>query len=1320
MVMEMGEESFQQRVIETVKRCQQRQDGPLIWAMEIGNCLNSGKVEPSPELGEVLVSYLCFQNNHPSLWKFFDYALSSRLLSPLHLLSLLTAKLVPHRRSQPQAFRLYLELLNRHALSFHDVTSDSCKHKIIESVSVSLELSQTYNVGVVELGHVFVLFFFTVIVRLIDSLFEDWGFPNPSAGVESVEHHSIMEIDSVGNEQHLVQMRMKNSLIALQVLNKLAESGKAVVLLRLVHFNMPEKFNGLLQRLQFLEANKLASSKLKSANQLLATLCSNVQKVLGYDNRLNKHRLIGMLVDTKSLRPTSCCNSESGLSACWLPFDIYMENAMDGRQLPVRSAIVILSETINTLRVLNRASWQETFLALWLSALRLVQRERDPPEGPVPHLEARLCMLLSIVPLAIADVLAEESKLQFSKVKGVATPGCTETGFGRGLGGQCLASIKEELISSLQVLENFTGLLCPPASAVGEANNAAAKAARFISISQITTDGLVSNSPGDPFLNSGGNMRHLIVEACIARNLIDTSAYFWHGYVPASVIALSELSPVQKSPWSMFMEGAPLNGSLTALLFSTPASSLAEIEKLYHIALNGLVEERSAAAKILCGASLTRGWNIQEEVVCFLVKILSPPVPPGYTGPRSHLIDHMSMLSAILFEVSTIDTIHILSMHGVIPEVAAAVMPLCEVFGSLVPTSSNKSNSGDGPSFYMVFSSAFLFLLRLWKFYRPPLEQSITDGAMGVELNLEYLLLLRNYRIASHYSASQNEINSNLDQQVSDKPIYLDHFPKLRAWYCQNKSCIASAPSGLSTSNPVHQVANKILSMIYSKMTKSGASSGNSSTPSTASVSESPASTGEDVYQRPILPAWELLEAIPFVLEAVLTACAYGRLSSRDLTTGLRDLVDFLPASLAAIISYFSAEVTRGVWKPVPMNGIDWPSPAANLPSIESELKAILAAAGVNVPLCSCEKLPIVLPLPLAAFVSLTITFKLNKSLEYLHGVVGPALENCASGCPWPIIPIIGSLWAQKARGWHEFIVVSCSRTVFIRNKEAVVQLLRSCFTSFLGSLHVSPLLTNQSSVDNLLGCIVSAHTVCPAMSIAPGFLYLRSCRTIHDVEHISDVIVGLVAEYAREAAGRWASSDSHRLKSSRASLSLASSKAREVGTLGASLLFHTGGLHMVQELYRETIPTWLLSSREEKAGKASAVARIMEGYAMAYMLVLSGSLMWGVGATTKESCTFSRRALIISKHLEFLGRVLDGNISLGCHPATWKAYVSCLVGLIVSCAPAWVEAVQVETLKKLANGLKGWHECELALSLLERGGIESIGCVIEMLDVIN
>lgn len=39
--------------------------------------------------------------------------------------------------------------------------------------------------------------------------------------------------------------------------------------------------------------------------------------------------------------------------------------------------------------------------------------------------------------------------------------------------------------------------------------------------------------------------------------------------------------------------------------------SLAEIEKIYEIAVSGSDDEKIYAATVLCGASLTRGWNIQ-------------------------------------------------------------------------------------------------------------------------------------------------------------------------------------------------------------------------------------------------------------------------------------------------------------------------------------------------------------------------------------------------------------------------------------------------------------------------------------------------------------------------------------------------------------------------------------------------------------------------------------------------------------------------------------------------------------------------------------
>lgn len=353
------------------------------------------------------------------------------------------------------------------------------------------------------------------------------------------------------------------------------------------------------------------------------------------------------------------------------------------------------------------------------------------------------------------------------------------------------------------------------------------------------------------------------------------------------------------------------------------------------------------------------------------------------------------------------------------------------------------------------------------------------------------------------------------------------------------------------------------------------------------------------------------------------------------------------------------------------------------------------------------------LPLPMAALVSLSITFKLDKSLEYIHAITGAALENCASGCPWPSMPIIGSLWAQKVRRWHNFIVVSCSRSVFRHNNESVSQLLRSCFTSFLGTLCVSTSkLTAECSVNGLLGSSITAPGDFPY--VAPGFLYLRSCRNIHNVQYLNDVIVGLVTEFSNELAGRKASAGSSHLKSNEASLSLAAQSAKDMATLGASLLCATGGIQLVQELYKETIPTWLLSSRD-----VNVVSYILEGYAMAYLLILSGSIMWGIG-TNLPSSKFSRRNRIIGIHLDFLAEVMERKISLSCNPITWKTYVCCLVGLMVSLAPAWVQEVKVDTLRKLARGLSRWKEHELALSLLQRGGTAAMGALAELVNVID
>uniref|UniRef100_A0A2P2LGA9 Uncharacterized protein MANES_15G022100 n=1 Tax=Rhizophora mucronata TaxID=61149 RepID=A0A2P2LGA9_RHIMU len=277
-------------------------------------------------------------------------------------------------------------------------------------------------------------------------------------------------------------------------------------------------------------------------------------------------------------------------------------------------------------------------------------------------------------------------------------------------------------------------------------------------------------------------------------------------------------------------------------------------------------------------------------------------------------------------------------------------MPICEVFGSCVPDVSWTLPTGEEFSAHAVFSNAFALLLKLWRFNHPPFDHSVRDvPTVGSQLTPEYLLLVRNSHLVSSGNILQDRNKKRLSAVAissSPQPVFMDSFPKLKVWYRQHQKCIAASLSGLVNGTSVHQTVNLLLNMMLRKINRGS----QSLTTVTSGSSGSSGPGSEDSSLRPKLPAWDILEAVPFVIDAALTACSHGKLSPRELATGLKDLTDFLPASLATIVSYFSAEVSRGVWKPAFMNGTDWPSPAANLSNVEDKIKKILAATGVDVP----------------------------------------------------------------------------------------------------------------------------------------------------------------------------------------------------------------------------------------------------------------------------------------------------------------------------------------------------------------------------------
>ncbi|MED6132380.1 hypothetical protein PIB30_018403 [Stylosanthes scabra] len=1232
-----GMRPWEDAVVEVTKAAQKNDTDAVLWAVQVySNLKAAGESLPSLELAEVLVSYICWDNNVPILWKFLEKAILLNFVPPIFLLSLLSLRVIPCRRSQPAAYRLYLELLKRHAFQLKSLINAPNYPKIMKSIDDVLHLSQIFGTSQSEPGVLVVEFVFSIVWQLLDASLDDEGLLELTPEKKSRWGTLYQEMEwhenySNKKTEFHEQLQNANTLAAVEIIGKFLQDKVSSRILYLARRNLPAHWFSFVQRLQVLATN---SSALRNSGTLspeaLLQLVSDKHMVLTRGCKTSSQKKFHAVMGFEYLSSSASLCPGASHSALWIPFDLVLEDAMDGYQVSTTSGVEIISGLVRTLRAINGTSWHDTFLGLWLAALRLVQREREPIEGPMPRVDTRLCMLLSIIPIVVADLIEEEERTTIDE----PDTGPTDLWKEEMVPGKC----RKDLVSSLQVLSNYHSLLTPPQSVVAYANQAAAKAMLFVS--GITPGSAYFDCLGmkEMPIDCSGNMHHLIVEACIARNLLDTSAYLWPGYVNGRINQLPQCMQAQVPGWASFMKGAPLTSVMANALVSSPASSLAELEKIFKVATGGSEDEKIFAASILCGASLIRGWNIQEHTVQFIIRLLSPSKPAENTEGYNHLINYARLINVVIVGIAPVDCVQIFSLHGLVPQLACSLMPICEVFGSCVPNVSWMLTSGEEISAHAVFSNAFILLLRLWRFDRPPLEHGFGDIVEG------------------------------------------------------------------------------LLGMMTKKINRGNQ---NSITISGSSSSSGPGN--DDASLKPKLPAWDILEAVPFVVDAALTACAHGRLSPRELAIGLKDLADFLPASLASIVSYFSAEVSRGVWKPVFMNGTDWPSPAANLQSVEEAIKKIVAATGVHVPsLAPGGSSPATLPLPLAAFVSLTITYKLDRAAEHFLNLAGPALESLAASCPWPCMPIVGSLWTQKAKRWTDFLIFSASRTVFLHNSDAVVQLLKSCFTATLG-MNSYPLSSN-GGVGALLGHGYKSHLyggICP---VAPGILYLRVYRSVRDVVFLTEEILSILMHSVREIVSSGLPREQlEKLKASKGgtkygqvSLAASMTRVKLAASLAASLVWLSGGLVLVQLLMKETLPSWFISvHRSQKEEKSDGMVAMLGGYALAYFAVLCGALAWGVDSSSSAS---KRRPHILGIHMEFLASALDGKISLGCDSATWRAYVCGFVSLMIGCTPIWVLEVDVDVLKRLSNGLRQLYEEELALALLSCGGVGTMSIAAELI----
>lgn len=247
------------------------------------------------------------------------------------------------------------------------------------------------------------------------------------------------------------------------------------------------------------------------------------------------------------------------------------------------------------------------------------------------------------------------------------------------------------------------------------------------------------------------------------------------------------------------------------------------------------------------------------------------------------------------------------SLKFQVPYLAAGLMLICEVFGSCVSDVSSDLTTGEKLSHREVFSNAFTLLLRFWRFDLLPSEQVRSNAAtppFGSLFSPDCLLLVRNCKVASFGRSAKDSLKLRRLPKLSPFPkksVFMDSFPKLNSWYQQHQECIASIHSGLVPGGSVQQIVDALLSMMFRKINDVA----EPLTPTTlgGSSSSGSGSTLDDSLMKLKVSAWDILKAIPFVLDASLNACAYGRLSTRELATGM-------PCSIfACLIFSFSMSI---------------------------------------------------------------------------------------------------------------------------------------------------------------------------------------------------------------------------------------------------------------------------------------------------------------------------------------------------------------------------------------------------------------------------
>ncbi|EPS69309.1 hypothetical protein M569_05455, partial [Genlisea aurea] len=333
-------------ILEMTKAAQERGADPLVWAVELTTVLNAfGVSVPSIEVAEMIVSHICWSNNVPIAWKYLEKALSIRVVPPMFVLALLSARVTPSRWEYPAAYRLYIELLKRYAFSLPSLISCPDYPRIMTSIADVLQFSHVYEIQSSEPGLLVVQFLFSIVWKLLDASLEDEGLSELTPETKSrwPAHNQDMDIDHLdgfeGKRMEQTSALSKaNTVMAIEVIGIFFQDKKTSRILYLAQKNMPTQWDHFARNIRLLASNSTAlrSSKNLSPESILQST-SDVWREQSHYCKTNSLKHFHAVTSIPTVPSSAQCHG-TFYSALWLPIDLYLVDIMDGLQVQATGA----------------------------------------------------------------------------------------------------------------------------------------------------------------------------------------------------------------------------------------------------------------------------------------------------------------------------------------------------------------------------------------------------------------------------------------------------------------------------------------------------------------------------------------------------------------------------------------------------------------------------------------------------------------------------------------------------------------------------------------------------------------------------------------------------------------------------------------------------------------------------------------------------------------------------------------------------------------------------------------------------------------------